>query len=296
MTEPVALSKILLPVEFSERCRGAARYAEALVCRFHAEIVLLHVVAPPYAVYGGAGEVSAYCSITDVLAERQEQARAQLECFLHEMTPDLPVRAEMMEGDPARVIVEYAHAEPFDLIVMPTHGYGPFRRFLIGSVTAKVLHDVDTPVWTGPHLEQAPPWKSLECRRIACALDLGPHSAAVLRWAAGMARGCGAELTVVHAIPASSAGSGGLSFDPDWRVDVAHDARHRIARLEAEAGVAAEVHIEIGDPHEAVAHAARCVAADLLVIGRSVAHGPLGRLRANAYAIIRESPCPVVSV
>ena len=33
--------------------------------------------------------------------------------------------------------------------MMPTHGCGPLRRFLLGSVTAKVLHDVSTAVWTG---------------------------------------------------------------------------------------------------------------------------------------------------
>jgi nucleotide-binding universal stress UspA family protein len=296
MTGNTPVSRILLPVEFSARCSGAARYAEALACRFHAGIVLLHVVAPPYAIYGGAGEVSAYCSITDVLAERLASAQAQLDLFLKEMTPDLPVRAELMEGDPARVIVEYAHAGGFDLIVMPTHGYGPFRRFLIGSVTAKVLHDVDTPVWTGPHMEQAPDWTSLCWRRIACAVDLGPHSAAVLGWAASLARGCGADLTVVHAIPSSSAAAGGLSFDPDWRVDLANDARSRIAQLQGELGVSAEIHIEIGDPAAAVAHATRCVGAELMVIGRSVSGGVLGRLRANAYAIIRETSCPVVSV
>jgi nucleotide-binding universal stress UspA family protein len=201
-----------------------------------------------------------------------------------------------MEGDPARVVVEYAHTENFDLIVMPTHGYGPFRRFLIGSVTAKVLHDVDIPVWTGPHLEQAAEWKSLAWSRVACAIDLGSHSAAVLRWAASMACGCGAELTIVHAIPSSSAGVGGVTFDPDWRVDLAHDARSRIAELQNELGIPAQVHIEIGDPAAGVPNAARCVGADLLVIGRSVSGGVLGRLRANAYAIIRESPCPVVSV
>jgi hypothetical protein len=36
--------------------------------------------------------------------------------------------------------------------------------------------------------------------------------------------------------------------------------------------------------------------AELLVIGRSVEDGMLGRLRTNAYSIIRQSPCPVVSV
>ena len=42
----IPLSKILLPVDFSERCLGAARYAASLASRFQAEIALLHVVEP----------------------------------------------------------------------------------------------------------------------------------------------------------------------------------------------------------------------------------------------------------
>ena len=38
------------------------------------------------------------------------------------------------------------------------------------------------------------------------------------------------------------------------------------------------------------------LAADLVVIGRSKENGLLGRLRANAYEIIRRSPCPVASI
>jgi nucleotide-binding universal stress UspA family protein len=297
MTDPALVSKILVPVEFSERCRGAVRYAEALACRFHAGIVLLHVVPPPYAVYGGAGEAAAYSNIDDILAERVSAAQNQLHLFRRELTPDLPVRTELREGDPARVIVEYAHADNFNLIVMPTHGYGPFRRFLIGSVTAKVLHDVDTPVWTGPHLEQAPESKSFDLQRVVCAIDLGEHSAAVLRWASSMASSSGADLTVVHALPASAEGVGGMSFDPDWRADRAHDARGRIEQLQKELGVpAARIDIEVGEPAAALTRVAADAGAGLMVIGRSVAGGVLGRLRANAYAIIRESPCPVVSV
>jgi nucleotide-binding universal stress UspA family protein len=36
--------------------------------------------------------------------------------------------------------------------------------------------------------------------------------------------------------------------------------------------------------------------ADLVVIGRGCIQNGRGRLRANAYAIIREAPCPVLSV
>ena len=35
---------------------------------------------------------------------------------------------------------------------------------------------------------------------------------------------------------------------------------------------------------------------DLLVIGRGVMHQTFGRLRTESYGIIRESPCPVLSL
>ena len=71
--------------------------------------------------------------------------------------------------------------EQMDLIVMPTHGYGPFRRFILGSVTAKVLHDADCPVMTGVHLEEAPPIDTIAFRHVLVAVDLGPQSAPALR-------------------------------------------------------------------------------------------------------------------
>ncbi len=40
------LKRILFPVDFSERCRGAASYVEALAGRFEAELLLLHVIEP----------------------------------------------------------------------------------------------------------------------------------------------------------------------------------------------------------------------------------------------------------
>jgi hypothetical protein len=39
---------------------------------------------------------------------------------------------------------------------MPTRGLWPSRRFLIGSATAKVLHDATYAVWTNPHPQELP--------------------------------------------------------------------------------------------------------------------------------------------
>jgi len=52
--------------------------------------------------------------------------------------------------------------------------------------------------------------------------------------------------------------------------------------------------VESGEVSKAVRAAAGRLNADLVVIGRGAADN--ARLRTNAYGIIRESPCPVVSV
>jgi nucleotide-binding universal stress UspA family protein len=190
--------------------------------------------------------------------------------------------------------VEFSQQERVDLIMMPTHGYGPFRRFILGSNTAKVLHDADCPVWTGVHLEQAPALASIPFRSILCAIDLGPQSSRTLDWAAWLARQFGARLGVVH----STAGAPDLGDDPrwQWRTQTRAAAGHELFRLLEGVGAEADLSIEAGEPAQAICSAAVRAAADVLVIGRGSAAGVYGRLRTNAYAIIRQSPCPVVSV
>src|ERR1700688_4681003 len=92
--------------------------------------------------------------------------------------------------------------------MMPTHGYGPFRALLLGSVTAKVLHDAHCPVWTGVHAEMMMAHSPDRCKRGLCALDtevdtrVGPDGNAghILQWASEFASGQHMELIVVHAV------------------------------------------------------------------------------------------------
>lgn len=289
----VPLSKILLPVDFSERCLGAARYAASLASRFQAEIVLLHVVEPLRYDFGElefAGIVA-----NEVIENRITQARRQLDTFLAPELAGARVNRVLLEGDPARRIVGYAHDEQVGLIAMPTHGYGPFRRFILGSVTAKVLHDADCPVLTGVHLEQAPELPSIAFRTILCAVDLGPQSRKTLCWAAQMAAEFGARLLLAHAVPCIEARSGDY-FDKGLAEEVSKAAREELAQLQHGMHATAETVVEGGDPPHVICRVAAEQHADLLVIGRGSAAGLFGRLRTNAYAIIRQSPCPVVSV
>src|SRR6478752_9997129 len=108
------ISRILVPVEFSPRCRGAVQYAEALSCHFHCEIVVLHVVMPPLANFTSF-EAMAYTSAGALAREIIEQRTVELEAFPCAVPSDAYVRRVVVEGDPTQTIVEYACAEKCDL-------------------------------------------------------------------------------------------------------------------------------------------------------------------------------------
>jgi nucleotide-binding universal stress UspA family protein len=273
----------------------AARHARALAAHFHAEITLLHVVVPVVAY--GAPEALAYSAALDVAEDRVALAKAHLDSFLPDEFGALTVERVVRRGDPAQEIVDCAAERQSDLIVLPTHGYGPFRRFLLGSVTAKVLHDATCPVWTGPHLEKAPPEGEIQLRQVVCGVDLGPESATVLAWGSDLAHEFNAQLTVVHAMPESTVHLEGVYFDPDFRAQVVDSARVQIEGLKAKARAQGNIEFEVGDPADALAVAASRLHADVVVIGRKGHHtGVLGRLRTHSYAIVREAPCPVAAV
>jgi nucleotide-binding universal stress UspA family protein len=261
------ISRILLPMDFSDRCLVMLPYVQAIAARFDAELTLLHVENDNELAKAGGDQLQ-----------------------------EFDVRRVLYDGDPADAIVEFVKSEKIDLIAMPTHGYGTFRRFLIGSVTAKVLHDVTCPVLTGVHLEEEPAANLAKFSNILCAIDLGPQSATVLKWASQLAADFQGQFGVVHAVPPLSPGLE-LLFSDNWRAEVANMARKDIETLlGAIKPAAAGIYIQEGEAPKAVCSFAKSLDADLLVIGRGPKDRMAGRLTTHAYAIIRQSPCPVISI
>ncbi len=286
------LSHVLAPVDFSEKSECAARYAAALQKRFGGRITLLHVLPPPHYEFG-AMEVGGSV-LEELFRSRAEQARKDLDAFLADELPPGSVDRLLLEGDPAAKIVKTAHDLGVSLIVMPTHGYGTFRRFILGSVTAKVLHDADCPVWTGVHME-AVRVEDVRLEKVAVGVDLRSESERTLMWARRFAQEAGASLALLHVMPAL-AGALEEPADPEWQERMENAAREEIRSMLGRLGWEAPVITGSGEVPETVCRLAQDWGADLLVIGRGSASGVLGRLRAHAYSIIRQSYCPVVSV
>ncbi|MDW8325609.1 MAG: universal stress protein [Anaerolineales bacterium] len=80
-----------------------------------------------------------------------ERARREAHEYLSAMQkaharPNLELETVVAEGDPAGAILSTATARKSDLIVMSTHGYSGVTRWIMGSVTERVLSGAPCPV------------------------------------------------------------------------------------------------------------------------------------------------------
>jgi len=288
----LAIKHVLFPVDFSEQCCAAVPFVRAVATRFGAKVTLVSALPP--IVYSSMGDPYAGVASVDI-DQILEDLKIRLSGSMVSELANLPVERVVELGEPAQVIVDFAHHEGVDLIMMPTRGYGPFRSLLLGSVTAKVLHDAQCPVWTSAHTDQPPIREHTQCRGIVCAVDATPKSVPLMEWAGRWSKATGATLRLIHVIP-SAESFRTMPFDRAFEDEMRKQAREQIAHLQASAGVEAPLCVAAGDIAEGVREEARRHGADLVIIGRGVLHETFGRLRTHAYGIIRHSPCPVLSV
>jgi nucleotide-binding universal stress UspA family protein len=287
----LAIKHILFPIDFSERCCGAAPFVRAMAQRFGSRITLMSVLSPFWQAASGDPSAAVLVDMDEI--KRDLEARLN-GVFLNDFA-GLTVNRVAEINEPAQAITSYAHNEGVDMIMMPTHGYGPFRSLLLGSVTAKVLHDSQCPVWTATHMEEPPSLHHLAGRNVLCAVDATPRSAQLMQWAAEYAKNTGGALRLVHAVSGIQ-GWPERQLDREFEETLRAQARETLDRLQKSVGVTAPLCVAVGEVAGAVREEAERHNSDLILIGRGILNEALGRLRTHAYGIIRHAPCPVLSV
>ena len=290
----LSIQKIVVPIVLTDTSRHVMHQAAWLARRFHAELILLHVV-PTLSYPIGALESGDEITARDLHARIVQRAQKDLDRALPQEFDGIAVSRVLLRGDPAHEIVKTARDRNADLIVMSTHGRGAFYRLLLDSDTAKVLHESPCPVWTGAHLEDAPA-REFSIRHILCSVDLSPRSSRTASLAAEMATAVDATLTLVHITTGVEVwGPGGSHVDPVWKEMIVGNAIKEIAKLQQDVGTKADVIIDSGTVPKLLSRAAEKTNADLLVIGHSPGRSHLGD-NGEGYGIIRESRIPVLSV
>ncbi|HTB15063.1 MAG TPA: universal stress protein [Bryobacteraceae bacterium] len=278
---------ILFPVDLSAKCEAARPVVEAWARRFNAKVTLLHTVQIPITAYGGADGYPIVIDIPNI----ESRAKLRLDGFAFSL-PDVTRISTV--GDPAFEAVQYTEKNGVDLIMMPTHGYGKFRSLLLGSTAAKVLHDAACPVWTSAHTEEIPAEARTDIHNVLCAIELGAETAALIRKAQGLAQAWQAKLQLVHAVPADETWPERY-LEGDYRAELVKTSEAEVARIQKDAGTNLDAVVEAGTASHVIREAALKCGADLVITGHGKLHETFGKLRTSAYAIIRDSPCPVLS-
>ncbi len=280
---------ILFPVDFSDRCEQAAPAVRAWAEHLHTRLTLLHAITIPVHI-----ELDYSAQLYTALQEDlRAAAERRMQEFAERHFAAQPVDTSIAEDTAAHAIVAWAAARKNVLIMMPTHGHGIFRRFLVGSVTARVLHDAPCPIWTSAHKLSGRP-ATRRPRRILCAVDRVRAAVPLMRWAAHLAGETEAQLGLVHVLPAvdeTSRNRGEKAVRRFWADRAQKDLSPLLRAAHQD-----EILLRGGPVADTLAETARELRADLLVIGRGHLRKHLGRLRTHSMGIVCKSPCPVISL
>jgi universal stress protein A len=136
--KPWKITRILVPVDFSQPSELALSRACTLAITHKAAITLCHV-----------GEALNPDWVFDTsLLEREiiEHAQQSLKALVVRYCAGLKVKTEMLFGRPVETIVERAQKLKADLIVIGTHGYTGVKHLLLGSVAERIARHATCPV------------------------------------------------------------------------------------------------------------------------------------------------------
>jgi nucleotide-binding universal stress UspA family protein len=137
-----AFKRILVGVDGSENSLRAARMATEIGLPFRSEVVLLYVLQPTESAY--------YTGMPTT--EEAERAKGEEKLYRANVICEeagLKTTMKVMLGNPAEVILDLSE-EGFDLVVVGTRGMSAVARFLMGSVSGRVVQLSKVPVVVVP--------------------------------------------------------------------------------------------------------------------------------------------------
>ena len=290
------LRHILCPIDFSEPSRHALEHAVPLAQWYGAQLTALHVrhqammPQPPM-----------LFAEMETLDAEGEQVERDLNVWLNGARhAGVRTDARFERGDPATRILQCAESLPADLVVLGTHGFSGFQRFILGSVTESLLHRCPRPVLTVPPSSLTRPKATYT--RIVCAVDFSPSSIAAARFAFSLAEEADARLTLLHV----------LDWPPDdeylveqfeageFKRIVERRARERLEALvtsDVQTWCKPSITTEYGKAYDQILKTAERDYADLIVIGvRGRNALDLTLFGSTANHVVRRAACPVLTL
>ena len=282
--------QILFPTDGSEPADSVLDYALEIASEHEATIHILNVADTSQ---DNLTQIRG--EVIDVLEQEGEQI---VEKAAQRATAQgVSVVPEVRQGDPSMSIVEYSDQSDTDLIVMPTHGRRGLKRFLLGSVTERVINTAEVPVVAvNPNRERPPTYP---CQDLLVPTDGSRGAELALAEGIAVAKATGATLHLLHVVETGSLGPDARSVLKEEELTERANEIMAAATETAEAASleAIETEIEFGVPSKEIRNYIEGNAIDLAVLGT---HGETDFSRymmgGVSAKIVRTSPVPVMWV
>ncbi len=140
---------IVVPLDGSDRSASVAGLATDIALATGAEIVFFRVVQYPY--YGVTAVDAAYFDTGYAVSQQRVEADEYLRSFADEAEKKgVSAKSVVVTGSPAGRLLEEAQSLSRPLIIMSTRGESGIRRWVLGSVTDKVVRSSGLPVLVVP--------------------------------------------------------------------------------------------------------------------------------------------------
>ncbi|MCP4898003.1 MAG: universal stress protein [bacterium] len=297
---------ILVPTDFSADSEHALRYAASLGERFGANLHLLHVITLHK--FEGPMDAKDLPGMEPLLQAADTAARTQLDAgATHGGEAEARVVKVVERGvnawDP---IIEYARREPIDLVVIARRSGSALSRFLLGSVTERVLRFAPCPVLLvekGDRDFVDPKTMATRLEKVVVGDDLTDKTSAAMRTAATWLTPYRPEMHLVHAIeievPAPYVMGGVKSvftLDPTLKDRVTSLLQSRSSEAIPD-GWSIVTGVREGKAHKVLSDYAADVKADLLVVAGESRIDLAERVLGGAVErIARHAPCPMLMI
>jgi len=135
--------RILVPLDGSKLSEAVLPHVEEIAKGLNCEIVLLHVIPLPVPVFDTPASPFDHNLLRD---QEQDATRYMKEVCAKLEMDEARVNFLVREGDVTQLILDVAHEVQADLIAMSTHGRSGALRWLLGSVTDRIVRHSPIPV------------------------------------------------------------------------------------------------------------------------------------------------------
>ncbi|MDS0296727.1 MULTISPECIES: universal stress protein [Haloferacaceae] len=281
---------ILLPVDGSEHAAKIVHHAAELAQWTGTTIQLLFV----------ADTTQDSVTVVDgTVVDALEQEGETIVADVAETLETLGVEhdTDVVQGSPAPTIVDYAERYDHDLIVLPTHGRTGISRYLLGSVTEKVVRLSDVPVLTARM--QSDEQLAFPYENILIPTDGSPASTAAAKHGLTLAAALDATVHILSVVDVTSLGPDVRSVLSDDELErPAVEAVEEVATKADEHDLASvQTYVEHGSPAEMIREHIETNEVHAVVMGASGRRG-VDRVLLGSVAekTVRSAPVPVITV